>query len=74
VVVGAAAAAADAARQVGQRVSLAGQLAHLSNVLFFKQSDLFFIAMHLPLYIFIISFFIQYLRVNLGHRSPRVMF
>jgi hypothetical protein len=37
VVVGAAAAAA-AARQVGQRVCLAAQLAHLSNVLFSKQS------------------------------------
>ncbi len=34
-------AAAAAARQICQRVCLAGQLAHLSNLLFlFKQSDL----------------------------------
>ncbi len=33
----------------------------------------FFIDRHLALIFFIISFCIQYLYVNLGHRSPRVM-
>ncbi len=63
-VVGAAAGVA-AARQVGQRVSLAGQLAHLSNVLcLFKQSDL-------AREISVVDFLAGQIRNNFSRSRPR---
>jgi len=44
-------------------------LSNLFEIIFF----FFLLTGTLPLYFIIISFCIQYLCVNLGHRSPRVM-